>query len=76
MSKLVRVKLPATGAQTTVSEAYAKRRGLTIVDAATHDAHGRVLAASKPAEKAAPAPATPKTTTNAPQGGQKKEGGK
>lgn len=68
MSKLVRVKLPATGAHTTVSAAYAKRKGLTPISSPTHDAHGRIRPRVMPKADEA--------KTNAPQGNEKKEGGK
>ena len=70
MSKLVRVKLPATGAHTTVSEAYAKRHNLAPINSPTHDAHGRirprVLPKADEADSRKPAP----------KGDEKKEGGK
>lgn len=67
MSKLVRATFP-NGRTGTVSEAYAKRKGLKYDDAPTHDAHGRILPPSKPRTDLAGKPATPKTET--------KEGGK
>lgn len=68
MSKLVRATLP-NGASTTVSEAYAKRKGLKYRTEGATDAHGRIRPATPHTDKAGnPTPPV--------KGDEKKEGGK